>query len=160
MKNNIVDQLHEALDILKDYPGVNDILDVENAQLFLKQLSTSKFQMIPSFKEVDSDIVSEFLNDSTTSLEEWENALNDLTGVCVLDYDEEDPDELIWGAVEPDLAALHSNRETNRELFYAFKSGNKAKFNGQEGTWKEIFLQITKHVKENLCVPDLPQTEE
>ncbi|MBP9821292.1 MAG: hypothetical protein KBC98_00190 [Candidatus Pacebacteria bacterium] len=158
MTVNISTQLGEALEILKDYPGIAEILDLDAARVFMKKLSESNVASVPDFKEVNSEQVENLIQEDRNSIQEWIDALNDLKGVGAHDDAGNNDDTVIFGGVPIDLASFESDID-NRELYFSFRAGNRADFKDVEGSWAEIYLALIKHVNENLIVPDLPDTK-
>ncbi|MEN9582489.1 MAG: hypothetical protein RL641_443 [Candidatus Parcubacteria bacterium] len=156
MKENIVAQLKDALGILKDYPGINDTIDIGAAEKFCITLSKSTLALIPDFKEISETEVQQFIKENQNSLDEWLDALNALKGVGA-HTDRDDDDYVITGGVPKDLAALTSGTDSG-ELYFSFKTKNRAEFEDKAGTWAEIYVEIVKHVNENLSIPALPTT--
>ncbi len=154
MQKNISAQLKEALGLLKDYPGIADILNLKAAEEFLLRLSKSKVAQVPDFKEISSEQVDALIKEDQNSVDEWMNALNSLKGVGANKDDAGDC--VIFGGVTPDLARFQSETDEG-ELYFSFKTSNQAEFNDKTGTWAEIYLLIVKHVNENLIVPVLPE---
>lgn len=152
MKNNVVDQLREALEILTDFPHIDDVIDQGAAQKFLQKLSESEVTFAPSFKEVNPDV---FIEESNNSIQEWEGELNRLEGVFAV-VESRSPEEIIWGSADKYLNA----KSELDEFYFCFERNNKAEFNGKEGTWEEVYSLIVKHVNDNLIVPKIPDKEQ
>lgn len=156
---NIAKQLGDALDILKDYPGIEHIIDIDAAQSFLSEVSKSAIGGIPSFKDLNTTDIAAFITEEKNSIENWIEALGELKGTGARLEENNDPDCVFFGETAADLAAYHSD-SGDRELYFNFGPGNKAHFNNIEGTWAETYLLIVKHVNENLMVPDLPEIKQ
>ena len=164
MKSNIVDQLREALIILRDYPHIEDILDSVSAQAFLKELSKSKIALVPSFKELDSEKTKEFIQHSKNSIEEWEKVIDSVLTVKLWNDELREKEDIISGTMAVDLAEMvaigNNNYNNDRTAYFYFRANNYAVFNGMSGTWVEVYFAMLEHVNENLLVPDLPQTDQ
>lgn len=168
MKDSITDQLIKALDILKDYPGIEETLDIEVVLDFLKDLSESGITTIPNFKNVDPDQVKKYSNASRNSVKEWRDALSKIPGVRLVDpEDHNNPYNVISGYIRADLARLEQcgNDYDDTDFEFDFNSeldeeGNvEAWFRASHvsrGTWKEVYFMIIKHSNEHLRVPTLP----
>jgi len=154
---NIAEQLSSILDILKDYPGIEKTIDLDSAKSFFDEIATSRIGGIPSFKDIDSAKIAEFIKEEKDSVQDWMDALNNLEGVVVWDQDCEGKKVFI-GTVPADLASHHCDDDSGKVLFLNFYAGNRAKFDKQKGTWEEVYLLVVKHVNDNLIVPDLPET--
>lgn len=153
MKKNVSGQLQEALDLLIDYPGIKEIIDIKNAKVFLEKVSKSDLGIVSSFKAINFEEIEKFIAEDENSISEWIDALNKIKGVGA-DADDNPDDCIIFGGIAEDLAS-HENGNDSRELCFSFDSGNRASFNDKEGTWEEIYLAIVKYAKENLMVPNL-----
>lgn len=167
MKDNIVDQFNEVLEILGDYPHIEDVIDLEAAQKFLLKLSESEIALTPSFKETNPDV---FIKESKNSIQEWIDELNDLPGVCAWRDDYPGDGDIIMISVMKNLAGLSllesdspEDSTSEDEFTCVLSSGNRGVFQPEnssrvkEGTWAEIYTLIVEHVNESLTVPDIPE---
>lgn len=158
MKSNIIDQLHDAMDILKDYPGVNDIIDQKEAQHFFKALSKSDLALAPSFKDIDA---AQIIAESVATVEEWFDIFLHLGGIFRVNYAKDFGEKgyIFEGGVYGDLASYNAGDDDHEDnLYFKFFPCNRARFDGKEGTWTEIYQAITEHLSsEKFTVPDLPK---
>lgn len=158
---NITEQLAEALDLLSDYPGIEDQVDIEGAKAFLTLLSTSSIATVPDFKELDAEKINELIKKSKNSVEDWVEGLKKINGLySAVQY--EDEEEIISGFICRNLQSLKSTEDTREDdIFFEFNNDNRAIFNALSdksisGTWKEVYIMIINYSNEHLRVPDLP----
>ena len=164
---NIIDQLKEALDVLKDYPGIEKVLDVEGAQDFLGKLEKVEPLIgIPNFSEVNQEKIDSIIALGNSSREEWVKALETLSPhISILDVNTNSPKEVIYSYFPLNLRELESDSGENKGNAVFF-SGNEAEFYFDdnsletfEGTWKEVFLKVVEYIKKNLTYPNVPEVE-
>lgn len=157
MKNNVIDQLNEALGLLIDYPGIADILDVKEARATLAAISKTDLALAPRFKAIE---LNELVAKSKESVEEWVEFIRDLhEGVFSVEFPSGDFGIVFDGYVYANLADLHSTSDSSidRSLGFKFCSCDSAEFNGIKGTWPETLERIAKHIDENFAVPEMPK---
>lgn len=157
MKNTIVMQLGNALGILKDHPGIINVIDLAEAQKFLKSIEKTTIGMVPNFKEINPDQIQALIQEDKTNVDNWINALNTLKGVFAFKDVSPSDDYVICGNVAKDLAALQAVTD-DEGMGFSFRTGNRASFgNLGDTTWEQVYFAIIKHVNENLLVPAVPQ---
>lgn len=159
---NITKQLADALNLLTDYPGIEDQLDIEGAKVFLTLLSTSSIATVPDFKELDADKINELIKISKNSVPDWVVGLEQINGVYSVYEVEDGEEELITGLICRNLHSLESAEDTrDDDIYFEFNNNDHAIFNalsdkGISGTWKEVYIMIINYSNEHLRVPDLP----
>jgi len=161
MGKNIVLQLKEAFAILKDYPGIQDIIDIDMAKKFLESLESIADKIgDPLFTGLDPEAMEEIKRQVGSSFDDWENALQDLPKIMVAG----DPDikhgVLIEGWFPKDRAEAHSDF-CDVSGYFKFKSDGSAKMSdgaelSEEGTWTEIYKKLAVFVQTKLAYPELP----
>lgn len=158
---NITEQLAEALDLLSDYPGIEDQLDIEGAKAFLKILSTSSLATVPDFKELKAKKINGLIKKSKNSVKNWVKGLDKINGVYGVGQSEDD-EEIISGLICRNLHNLESSEDTrDDDIYFEFNNDNRATFNalsdtGITKTWEEIYIMLITYSNEHLRVPDLP----
>lgn len=169
MKKTVVLQLKEALELLKDYPGIESMLDIDEAGDFLGQLEKGGLLTgISNFNEVDREKIDTIAALGKSSREEWVEALRGLSDeIIVFDMEEnfEEEDCLISSCFPLDfIEAGTPDIRNGQAVFYP---GNRAEFNATKksddlfvGTWAEVFFKIAEYVKKNLTYPDVPEVAE
>ncbi len=169
MKDNITDQLIEAFGILKGYPGIENVLDIEAAEAFLNDLSDSGITAIPNYKDVDPDQVNKYSSQSQNTVQEWREAISKIPGVRLIDpEDHEHSHNVIAGYMRGNLARFEECDDEYDESDWEFnfdsrldEEGNLEAWFGEcgsqdPGTWEEVFILMMKHYHDHLKAPTLP----
>ncbi len=159
---NIALQLGEALNLLSDYPGIQDILDIPHAQQFLKQLGDIPAAAgVPSFSEVDQTKLTQIREGFAGTLEGWREALNSLPQVTVIDEESNSEGELICGHVPANLQETQDTWTEGDTGYFSFCVDNQAELSTKDGlvkgTWAEVYAALVKHVNEKFDYPDVPE---
>jgi hypothetical protein len=164
-ENSIVSQIGDALAIPKDYPGINNILNIEEAKKFLRRLeSVAAIVDIPDFSPISQEKLELLAQGFNSTYEEWVAALNKLYFIVVLDKDREENDLIIDTCFPANLSEVVKSIDQNG--YAKFLDGNRAEFGSYSGeleevtgTWAEIYLKLVQHIKANLSFPDVPEPE-
>lgn len=165
---NIIEQIREALDILKSYPNIEEVVDLETADRFLGRLeSISIKKFAPSSPPPNiTELVDRIREEMNGRYEEWRKAIEVLPHVLLWDericlYDEsvESAPLLIGGSfpanrleMERDDLELNGYFDFWADLTATLTIGNKE----ETGSWQEIYQKLGEFVTKGLAYPEVP----
>ena len=161
---SIIKQLRETLNVLKDYPYIEDILDVKGAQQFLNVLEETEFAVIPNFKKINFVKIRRIIKKHERELNKWWRAIYKLPYMELSDADLEG-DELFWGKYPSDLEEVREENTSSNLSFYTNNRAtvellsNEGELEEFKGTWVEVYKRLAKHLNDlkNPPIPKLPK---
>jgi hypothetical protein len=166
--NTTTKGISEALDVLVDYPRIEEIVNIKVAQRFLKFLEKSGVSEIPEIDDDMEDLVAQISNSFETSIEDWEDALRKLPINVYAWSDNSDEDKengkIISGAFSKDLIEFQDENFPHVSYSFSFNADNIANIvcfedesRNKEGTWLEVYSFLVKYCQEHLQYPEIPE---